>query len=79
MLALVAACGDCIQLWNADDRQVMVFGAAMAIGPTAVALLADDDAVRWLGPAIAVVAAAIAVLALTQGSSRSLPVPDSDA
>ena len=57
----------------------LVFGAAMAIGPTAVALLADDDAVRWLGPAIAVVAAAIAVLALTQGSSRSLPVPDSDA
>ena len=56
----------------------LVFGAAMAIGPTAVALLADDDAVRWLGPAIAVVAAAIAVLALTQGSSRSLPVPDSD-
>lgn len=56
----------------------LVFGAAMAIGPTAVALLADDDAVRWLGPAIAVVAAAIAVLALTQGSSRSLPMPDSD-
>lgn len=56
----------------------LVFGAAMAIGPTAVALVADDDAVRWLGPAIAVVAAAIAVLALTQGSSWSLPVPDSD-
>ncbi len=56
----------------------LVFGAAMAIGPTAVALVADDDAVRWLGSAIAVVAAAIAVLALTQGSSWSLPVPDSD-
>ena len=56
----------------------LVFGAAMAIGPTAVALVADDDAVRCLGPAIAVVAAAIAVLALTQGSSRSLPMPDSD-
>lgn len=57
----------------------LVFGAAMAIGPTTVALLADDDAVRWLGPVLAVVAAAIAVLALTQGSSRSLPVPDLDA
>ncbi len=39
----------------------LVFGVAMAIGPTAVALVGDADTVRWLGPTVAVVASAIAV------------------
>ena len=39
----------------------LVFGAAMAVGPVAVAIVARGDAVRWLGPAVAVAGAVAAV------------------
>ena len=45
----------------------LVFGFAMAVGPTAVAVVAEGDTVRWLGPAVAVVASAAAVAALSPG------------
>ena len=49
----------------------LVFGIAMALGPTGVALVGDADTVRWLGPTVAVVTSAIAVVALGRGSDPS--------
>ncbi|MEO0495695.1 MAG: MFS transporter, partial [Actinomycetota bacterium] len=43
----------------------LVFGFAMALGPTAVAF-ASDGSVRWLGPAVAIVASAVAVSVVRQ-------------
>ena len=34
--ALIAACGDVIELWDADDKQVMVLAAAMEGSPIRV-------------------------------------------
>ncbi|MEM9464281.1 MAG: MFS transporter [Actinomycetota bacterium] len=49
----------------------LVFGLAMALGPTTVALVADGETVRWLGPTVAAAGAALAVVMMTEPRSVS--------
>ncbi|MEM9204549.1 MAG: MFS transporter [Actinomycetota bacterium] len=54
-----------VRLGQGMGTMSLVFGVAMAIGPTGVALFAEGDTIRWLGPGVAVAGAAVAVLAMT--------------
>lgn len=62
------------RLGQGMGTMTLVFGIAMALGPTSVSLVADGDTVRWLGPAVAVVAATIAVALMTDPR----PAPDEE-
>ena len=44
----------------------LVFGLAMALGPTSIALIADGETVRWLGPTIAAGGALLAVAMMAE-------------
>ena len=54
----------------------LVFGLAMALGPTSIAIVADGDTVRWLGPVVAVIAAAVAVVAMGGRRSAEAQTPE---
>ena len=54
------------RLGQGMGTMTLVFGAAMALGPTSVALVADGDTVRWLAPVVAVVAATVAAAMMAE-------------
>lgn len=53
----------------------LVFGAAMALGPTAIAFVSDGS-VRWLAPIVAIAAATVAVVTVGNPSPRAEAVSD---
>lgn len=60
------------RLGQGMGTMTLVFGVAMALGPTAVALVAEGDTIRWLGPSVAVAGSLLAVAMMVESPAHDI-------